>query len=131
MGLHRDFDRLFDGFATGAGREAALRADVDIEEHEDHFVVRADLPGVQQKDIQVEVHDGVLTLSAKREQNSEEKGKQRWYRERRFGSLERRFRLGPHVDAGKIEAHYKDGVLSLTLPKSEASKPRQIPVSTN
>jgi len=110
---------------------AALNVAVDVEEQDEHYVLRADLPGVAQKDIDVSVHNGVLTLSAHREDAESKEGKKRWHHERRFGQVTRRFNLGPAIDATKIEAAYENGVLTLSLPKREESKPRQIPVSTN
>jgi HSP20 family protein len=104
---------------------------VDVEEQNQRYVLRADLPGVAQKDIEVSVHNGVLTLSAQREDAKSEEGKKRWRRERRFGRVTRRFNLGPSIDAAQIDATYQNGVLTLTLPKREESKPRQITVSTN
>jgi len=104
---------------------------VDISEEEDHYLIRADLPGVAEKDIEVKVHDGVLLLTGKREDTREEKAAGSYYRERRHGSFCRQFRLGDVVDPEKIEASYKGGVLEVKLPKKEESKPRQIPVTSS
>jgi len=104
---------------------------VDIEELEDRFVLSADLPGIDEKDLEITVHDGVLVLSGKREVSQEEERDGGLYRERSHGSFCRQFRLGPHVDPEKIEAHFSKGVLQVTLPKKEEAKPKQIPVATN
>jgi HSP20 family protein len=128
MGLgpfFRGFDRLFDD-----GEPRGYAPAVDITEEEDHFLIKADLPGVDEKDIEVKVHDGVLLLSGKREETREEEEGYS-YRERRSGSFCRQFRLGRNVDAEKIEAAYKKGVLEVKLPKKEEAKPRQIAVSSN
>ncbi len=132
-GLHRfthDFDDLFTGRARN-GHTVDFSPAVDIEEQEDHFLISADLPGVDEKDIEVKVHEGVLLLSGKREQVTEEKHEGGYYRERSFGSFHRSFTLGDGVDAEKIEAAYKGGVLTVKLPKKEQAKPRQIPVRNN
>lgn len=112
-------------------REAFFAPAVDIEEHEDRFVLHADLPGMNEADIDVQVHEGQLLLSGKREYSKEEKTDSGTYRERSYGTFCRRIRLGSTVDAEKIEASYDKGVLSVTLPKKEEAKPRQIPVGTN
>ena len=112
-------------------RSQFFSPEVDIEELEDRYVLRADLPGMEEQDIDVQVHEGTLHLSGKREESVEQESEGGFYRERRYGSFARRFRLGSHVDAEKIEATYDKGVLSVVLPKKEEAKPRQIPVGTN
>ena len=129
-GLSRELDHLFWDRSSN-GNRVSFAPSVDIEENEDHFLISADLPGVSEQDIEVKVHEGVLLLSGKREVSTEEKSDSGYYRERRFGSFHRSFTLGNGVDAGKIEATYANGVLTVRLPKSEKAKPRQIPVSTN
>lgn len=115
----------------GNGEAATLRPNVDIEESEEAFLISAEIPGVEEKNIELTVEDGVLTISGHREEEKEEKKEGAILRERCYGSFQRSFRLGRGVDAEKIEASYKNGVLSVKLPKAEAVKPRQIPVSTN
>jgi HSP20 family protein len=126
----REMDDLFKAFDWD-GQLAGFRPAVDIAEDEDRFVIKADLPGVSEKEIEIKVHDGVLLLTGKREESTEEKKEGGYYRERRGGSFCRQFRLGSSVDAEKIAASYKNGVLEVILPKKEESKPRQIPVSNN
>jgi HSP20 family protein len=104
---------------------------VDIHEAENKFVIRADLPGLEEKDLDVRVHDGTLILSGKREQSKQEQTDQGYHRERRCGSFCRQFRLGSQVDDQQIEASYKNGVLTVVLPKREEAKPRQIPVQSS
>ena len=130
FGLSRDLDDLFWGKPSD-GNPVDFAPAVDIEEKEDHFLVSADLPGVTEKDIEVKVQDGVLLLSGKREMSKEEKTEGGTYRERSYGSFCRTFTLGDGVDAAKIEASYKNGVLTVTLPKKPETQPRQIPVSAN
>jgi len=123
----REFERLFD-WDSGNGHTQGHSPAVDIEEKDSEFVIRADVPGVNEKDLEVRVDDGVLLLSGKREQSKEEKGARGYYQERSYGSFCRQFRLGTEVDDTKIEATYRNGVLMVVLPKKEAAKPRQIPV---
>ncbi len=123
----RELDRLFDA-EPGNGDSRALSPAVDIDEEENRFVIRADLPGMNQKDIEVRAHEGTLLLAGKRESKQEEKSATGYYRERRYGSFARSFKLGSNVDDSKIEAAYENGVLTVILPKKEEVKPRQIPV---
>jgi len=125
---HREFDRTL---ATRNGESRFFAPAVDVEENEDHIVIRADLPGVDEKDIEVSYHDGRLVLSGKREEASEKTTESTVYRERRTGSFCRTFRVGPDLDPEKIEASYKQGVLTVTVGRKEETKPRQIPVATN
>ena len=127
---NRNFDSFF-GPGEGNGEGASLTPNVDIEEKEDAFFISADLPGVEEKDIELTVKEGVLTISGHREESKEEEKEGSILRERCYGTFHRSFRLGRGVDAEKIEASYKNGVLAVKLPKAEAVKPRQIPVSTN
>jgi HSP20 family protein len=123
----REMDRLFD--ATRAPE--VLRPAVDVTEEENRYVLRADLPGFEEKDIDVRVLDGVLVLSGKREPSTEEQQGTLTLVERRYGSFCRKFALDFAVDEGTIEASYKNGVLTVALPRKEATKPRQIPIHTS
>ena len=127
------FNREFDHFFRSHGRDGEhtnFAPAVDIEETEEAVVLSADLPGVDEKDIEITVHQGVLVLSGKREDTRDEESENSVYRERRYGSFFRRFRLGSKVDPDAIVAAYKNGVLTVTLPKKEEAKPKQIPVAT-
>ena len=126
----RDVDSFFNrGSSNGESR--SLSPEVDIEESENQFLITADLPGVEEKNIELTVEDGVLTISGHREESKEEEREGAILRERSYGSFRRSFRLGRNVNSEKIEAAYKNGVLSVVLPKAEEVKPRQIPVSVN
>jgi len=105
-----------------------LRPDVDVVEEEQRYLLRADLPGFEEKDIDLRVVDGALILSGKREQSREQNVGTVTCAERRYGSFCRQFALGGSVDESKIEASYKNGVLTVALPKRDEAKPRQIPV---
>jgi HSP20 family protein len=123
----REMDRLFD---RGTAPEVLLPA-VDVTEEEARYVLRADLPGFEEKDIDVRVLDGVLVLSGKREPSSEEKLGKLTQAERPYGSFCRKFALDFAVDESTIDASYKNGVLTVALPRKEATKPRQIPIHTS
>ncbi len=127
---NRDLDALFARRRSDAPPRSFAPA-VDIEEREDAFLLQADLPGMAEDDIEVQVHEGVLVLSGRREHEEEEEREGYRHRERRHGSFSRSFRLGDRVDPDGIEAAYDNGVLSVRLPKREEDKPRLIPVSTN
>ncbi len=97
---------------------------VDFVEKDNAFEVHADLPGMDEKDIEVKVANGVMTIKGQKEENKEEKKEDFHLRERRFGSFERALKVPDTVDTDKIEASFKKGVLTVTLPKTaEAQKP--------
>ncbi|MBN1684557.1 MAG: Hsp20/alpha crystallin family protein [Gammaproteobacteria bacterium] len=102
--------------------------DVDIEEQDDKFVVLADLPGIQAKDIDVSMKDNVLTIRGERVEEKEEKKKDYTRKERREGKFYRVFSLPNTADSEKIKAKIKDGVLEVVIPKRELKQSRQIQV---
>jgi HSP20 family protein len=136
--LHREIDRLFDDFGAGfrwpfgrsvLGTEPFRREmtwptmpAVDVVETEKAYEVAADLPGMDEKNIEVKVADGVLTIKGEKQQEKEEKKKDYYLQERSFGSYQRSFELPEGVDTDKIEASFKKGVLTVTLKKPEAQK---------
>lgn len=124
-----DFDRLFDykldRFGTG---ERAWYPALDLAEHEDHFFMRMDLPGLSKDDVEIKLQDGELTIVGERKQESEQKKDGYYHCERAHGKFERSLSLPGHVDPSKVEATFKDGVLEVKLPKTEQSKSRQIEI---
>jgi HSP20 family protein len=126
----REMDRLFDAF-FGAGGDAAGRRWVppmDVVEAEDHFVLKADLPGLSEDDVSIEIQDGNLTITGQRqaEHEASEKG---WYRiERSFGSFQRSLSLPEGIDADAVTANFDRGVLEVRLPKPEERKPRRVAI---
>ena len=134
--FHGFFDRVFDNFWNDSdfarGGESGGRTwlpAVDIYENDDAFVATADLPGLKKEDIDVSLEDSVLTVSGERKfEASEGEGTFRRV-ERSYGTFRRSFTLPRGVDAAKVEAKFEDGVLTLTLPKSEIAKGRKITVS--
>jgi HSP20 family protein len=113
-GAFRDFDR-------GVGMAAP---NVDVSETDEGYEVVAELPGMEQDDIDVELKDDVLTLSGEKTEEREETEKNYHLSERRFGSFRRTFRLPSEINQNKISANFKDGVLTIALPKTaKAQKP--------
>ena len=103
---------------------------VDIKEEEDRFVIYADLPGVDPKDIEITMEQGVLTLKGERSEETKEEHESYKRVERVSGSFYRRFNLPDTADAERIEAEGKNGVLEITLPKQEKAQPKRITVKS-
>jgi HSP20 family protein len=137
--LRREVDRLFDDFDRGFWRlpfgrsmfeiapfrrmATAKTPAVDVTETDAGYEIAAELPGMDEKNIDVNVVDDLLTIKGEKREEKEEKKKDYYLSERRYGSFERSFRLPDGVDADKIEASFKNGLLSVKLPKTpEAQK---------
>jgi HSP20 family protein len=104
---------------------------VDIYEGDKEITLKAELPGIDKKDVHVEINEGVITLRGERKIEKEVK-KENYHRlERSYGTFNRSFTLPTTVDSGKVKANYKDGVLEVTLPRKEEAKPKSIPVEVN
>jgi HSP20 family protein len=149
--LRREIDRLFEDFNRDFWRIPFRRPIFDIEpfwrrelawgaapavdivEKDDAYEIVAELPGLDAENVEVNLADGGLTIKGQKQEEKEEKGKAHYLRERRFGAFERRFHVPDDVDADKIEASFKKGVLTVTLPKKpEAKRPeKKIKVKTS
>ena len=134
--LQSEMNRLFNTFfdtptTTGGGNGGAVRRwipSMDLVETEEHFVLRADLPGLSEEDVSIELEDNVLTVSGERRAEHEEK-KEGFYRvERSFGQFRRSLTLPEGVDADKIAATFDKGVLEVRIPKPEERKPRKVAI---
>ena len=101
---------------------------VDVQETDKEYIVKADLPDVRKEDVKVGIEDGVLTLEGERKQEKDEKGKKFHRVERVYGKFVRRLALPMEVDAQKVAADFKDGVLNVHMPKAVTVKPRAIDV---
>jgi HSP20 family protein len=101
---------------------------VDIYDNDENIIIKAELPGIDKKDIVIDVKDGVLTLKGERSFDNEVKEEKYYCRERTFGKFERVFRIPADVDPEKIRADYKDGILKIDIPKPEEQQPKQITV---
>jgi HSP20 family protein len=125
----REIDRVFDAFFGQTDQGRRWVPPMDLVEAEDHFVLKADLPGLAESDVNLEVQDGTLTISGERKAEHEEREKG-WYRiERSFGSFSRSLTLPDGVDPDRIKASFHDGVLEVRIPKPEERKPRRISIS--
>ncbi len=101
---------------------------VDIAETNKEFSITAEIPGVEKGDVRIKVDNGVLTIRGERKQEKEEKDKKFHRIERFYGSFTRSFTLPDNVDESRIEASFKDGMLTLSVPKTEESKPKTIEI---
>ncbi len=131
--LRDDIDRLFDEYfgkspekADGALWYPAL----DISETEDGYQIEMDVPGIPKDDIKLSLRDNQLTISGERKSEKKEESKDKTYHriERYYGKFQRTIALPNEVDANKIKAEYKDGVLKISLPRAEKSKPKEIKI---
>jgi HSP20 family protein len=139
--LRREIDRLFEGFHPGGwefpfGRRAfelepfwarekgfAIAPAVDVAEREKEYEITAELPGMDEKDIEIKLANDMLTIKGEKKEEKEERQKDYHLTERRYGSFMRSFKVPPGVDTGKIEAAFAKGVLTVKLPKTaEAQK---------
>jgi HSP20 family protein len=101
---------------------------VDIYERQDHLVIRVEVPGVQKEDMDVRIENGVLTLHGERKEEKEVKEENAHLMERVYGRFTRSFSLPTTVDAAKVTATYRDGVLEVTVPKVETAKPKKVEI---
>jgi len=126
-----EFERAFDSAsATREFSRTPFSPAVDIDEGEDHYLISVDLPGVNEKDIKVDVHLGQLTISGTRSSESKkERGPGQFY-ERSFGSFRRSFSLPQEVNGDEIEAHFENGVLEVSVPKAKKAKAKSIKIET-
>jgi len=123
--LQDEIDRLFESPLM------AWSPALDVREDADNFVVRAELPGLKREEIEVSLHDGALVIAGERKAEKVEEGVEVHRQERYYGKFQRALTLPTPVAADKIKAQYKDGVLTVTLPKVEEAKPKQIDISVN
>ena len=126
------FDRFFEDFELPmrfAG-EAEFAPAFDVSETENELIVKAEVPGVEKKDININLSDGLLTITGEKHHEKKEEGEKYHCFETRYGKFSRTMRLPSEVDNEKVDATYKDGVLTITLPKSEAVKPKQIEIKS-
>ena len=123
-----DFNRLFNSLWDQPGGSRRWVPEMDLVETEDHYVLKADLPGMKQDDVAIEWGDGTLTISGERNAEYERKEKGFFRLERSFGKFSRSLTLPDGIDPDKIGAEFHDGVLEVRIPKPEERKPRRIEV---
>lgn len=127
--IERELHRFWGG--ASAGTETGVWAPaVDLAEDKDAYTVQAEVPGLTKEAIEVSLHEGVLTIAGERKFEAQEAAEN--HRVERFhGRFQRTIELPAAVEAGQVKASYKDGVLTVTLPKAEAAKPKQIEVKVS
>ncbi len=130
--IRDQFNRMFDtplqNFLSSEERPGLFAPEVDITGTDNEITITADLPGIDVNDVKIDVRDNVLTISGERKEESEKKEKNCYRSERFFGSFQRSFALPDGLDQEKVKAAYKNGVLTVTIPKSEKVKPKQISI---
>ncbi len=135
--MNRVFDDFFAGFDAPPGSLAGVgfggfSPSVDVKESDKEFTIRAELPGVEEKDIEVTVSGNAVTIRGEKKEEVEDKGKNYYYMERSYGSFNRVIPLGMEADADKVQANFKNGVLKVSVPKSLSAKAQgtKVPVKT-
>jgi HSP20 family protein len=134
LSLHREMNRLFDEAFRGFGSPSLFGRgggwpSLELAETDKAVTVSAEIPGLDEKDVEVTFSDGVLTLRG--EKKSEVEDKQRHFSERSYGRFERQVAVGREIDEDKIEASFKNGVLTITLPKTERAQSRARRIAIN
>jgi len=131
--MRRDMDRFWDSFLEGGLRKRTEEGgewfpSLDVAETKNELVVKAEVPGMDPKNIDISISDGVLTIKGEKKEEKEEKEADYHLVERSYGAFTRSIRLPAEAQSGKINASYKNGVLKLTLPKSEEAKKKEIKI---
>jgi HSP20 family protein len=129
--MRREMDRLWDSFFESTRRtqeESEYLPALDVCETKDQIMVKAEVPGMEPKDLDITLSDGVLILKGEKKHEGEEKGASCHLTERSYGTFSRSIQLPASVQSDKINASYKNGVLQILLPKSEEAKAREIKI---
>jgi len=133
--LRDELDRLFESPLAEWTRTSQLLSGwtpaLDVYEDKENFIVKAELPGMKREDISVSLHDGMLSISGERKSETKHENAEVHRTERFFGRFQRAVTLPASVAPDKVKAQYKAGVLTVTLPKTEEAKPKQIDVSVS
>lgn len=130
--LRDEIDRLFEAPFGDWVRSPQLLSGwtpaMDVYEDREHFYVKAELPGMRKEDIEISLHNGALSISGERKAETTYENAETHRTERFFGRFQRSISLPSAIAADQVKAHYKDGLLTVTLPKTEEAKPKQIDV---
>ena len=131
--LRDEVNRLFDFSwpSRDTGLFSGWSPTLDMHDDKDNLVVQIELPGMKKEEIEISLHDGMLTVSGERRLERENKEGETFRSERYFGKFQRSVTLPVAVNAEKVKASYKDGILSIELPKTEEAKPKHIEVSVS
>jgi len=135
MSLGQAMSRLFEGSVVSPANALPalpekLSPSVDIYQDQDRLTVKATIPGLKSENVNIDIHDGVLTIKGEAKSGEEVKQEDYLYRERRYGSFCRSFNLPSGLQVDKADATMEDGILTLNIPKSEEAKPRTIQIKT-
>jgi HSP20 family protein len=137
MGMRNEFGRMFDSIFEHGGldRVAAFDGDwapaVDVFENDDKVVIKSELPGLSEKDIEVDILGDTLTIKGEKKKEDEKKDRHFHRLERVYGSFHRSVTLPSEVASEKAKASFKNGVLEIEVPKKEEAKPKQVKISVN
>jgi len=136
--LQKEMNNLFDSFFRGfdpaprgfSGRfSEAFSPSIDVKENDKEFIIKAELPGVEEKDIDVTVTGDSVTIRGEKKEEKEDKDKNYYYMERSYGSFCRVIPLQTEIESGKAEARFKNGILDIKIPKSQSAKAKGTKVS--
>jgi len=129
--MHRELASLLEGSKNGRATTGEWAPVVDIIEEEQAYVINVELPSMKREDVHVRLEGGVLNISGERKAEKEEKSRKYHRIERAYGRFSRSFELPENIDSNKVSASYKEGVLTVSVAKSEKALPKQIEVSVN
>lgn len=130
--LRDEINRLFESPVENGSSSAfnSWAPTLDVYEDKDNLIVRAELPGMNKEDIEISLHDNAITISGERKNEKKYEHGKTSREERFFGRFTRSISLPKQVDGSRVKASYKDGLLTVTLPKAEEAKPRQIQIQS-
>lgn len=134
--MQREMNLLFDSFFRGGQFDDGSHGDflspaVDIVERDDEYIVEAELPGLTKDDVKISIEGNILTIKGEKKQEKVKEGRNAHRTERAYGAFMQSFTLPTSVKTDKIEANYRDGILTITLPKAEEAKPKAIEVKVH
>jgi len=133
--LRNEIDRLFESPLAELNSPSNLLGGwtpaMDVYEDKDNFTVKTELPGMKKEEIEVSLHEGTLNISGERKSETKDEDADVYRSERYFGRFQRSVTLPSAVAADRVKAAYQDGILTITLPKTEEAKPKQIAVTVN
>ena len=131
INMQHEIDRMFDRFRGGVVDDSGslpLLPVVDVVENENEYIVKVELPGVNKNDVKITVQNEVLTVRGEKKQEKVTEGENYHHTERSYGSFQRSFTLPSSVKSDNIDASYNDGILTVSVPKAEEAKPKEIEV---
>jgi HSP20 family protein len=130
LGSRHVVDRFFDDFFTNSFEsDTVWHPNIDIVEKDDKLLTTVELPGINKEDVSISIENNVLSIEGTKKHEKEEKKEQYYRNERSFGSFKRSFKLPYPVDAKKIKANFKNGLVKIEIPKSPEAKAKEIPIS--